>query len=297
MTVDVEDWFQVSVLRKAIDYKDWEKQEIRILPSICRILDLFERHQVTATFFVLGWIAERFPEIVRTIQKYGHEIGSHGYAHRIIYEHSRDEFVADLARSIEVLQSITGEKVVYYRAPSFSITHKTMWALEELANHGIIYDSSIFPIKHDIGGMPEMPRSPFYLILQNGLRLNEFPLSTLRLWRENIPISGGGYLRLLPYWFIRRGIKKNNDEGIPVVLYFHPWELDTEQPKIKLSRLSKFRHYTNIDRTETRVRDLLTEFKFTSLGELCKMNPIERRWPEFAIDTNKRNLRRSNNQG
>ena len=153
MTVDVEDWFQVSVLRNTIHYEDWEKQESRIIPNICRILDLFEQHEVTATFFVLGWIAERYPEIVRTIKKYGHEVGSHGYAHRIIYEHSREAFVEDLVKSIDILEDITGEKIIYYRAPSFSITHKTMWALEELANHGIVYDSSIFPIKHDIGGM------------------------------------------------------------------------------------------------------------------------------------------------
>ncbi len=282
MTVDVEDWFQVSVLRQAISYEDWQRQESRILPNICRILKLFEEHDVTATFFVLGWIAERYPEIVRTILKYGHEIGSHGYAHQIIYEHPRDAFVADLDKSITILEEISGQKIIYYRAPSFSITRTTMWALEDLAERGIQYDSSIFPIKHDIGGMPHMPRKPFYVILESGRRLNEFPLSTLKLWGENLPVSGGGYLRLLPYWFIRTGITRNNKDGNPVILYFHPWELDPEQPRLELNWPSRFRHYTNLECMEERVKKLLTEFEFTSLGNLARQYEITRRWPDYA---------------
>jgi len=282
MTVDVEDWFQVSVLRQAIDYKDWHAQESRIVPNVNRILALFEEHNIKATFFVLGWIAEKYPDLVVSIRKHGHEIGSHGYAHQIIYEHPRKEFVEDLDKSIAILEGISGEKIIYYRAPSFSITRKTMWALEDLADRGIQYDSSIFPIKHDIGGMPHMPRDPFYLILQNGQRLNEFPLSTLKLWGENLPVSGGGYLRLLPYWFIKTGIARNNKDGIPVILYFHPWELDPKQPRVELKWPSRFRHYTNLEFMEERVKGLLTDFKFTSIGQLAKEHEITRRWPDIA---------------
>lgn len=286
ITVDVEDWFHVAVFRNVIDYEDWEKQESRILPNICRILELFDEYGVKATFFVLGWLAERFPEIVLTIKKYGHEIGSHGYAHKIIYEHPKENFQDDLDKSMTILENITTEKVLYYRAPSFSITSQSMWALEVLAERGIRYDSSIFPIKHDIGGFPNMPRIPFFMEFKNGAKLNEFPLSTLRFWGENIPISGGGYLRLLPYWFIRKSIKKNNEAGIPVILYFHPWEIDAGQPRMKLKLSSRFRHYTNLDLTEGKVRKLLSEFKFTSLGELAKSSKIDHRWPQITSDDN-----------
>lgn len=289
ITVDVEDWFQVAVFRNLIDFKDWDNQESRIIKNICRILEIFAEHRVKATFFVLGWIAEKYPEIVVTIKKYGHEIGSHGYAHKIIYEHPRDEFLRDLDKSITILEKLTEEDIIYYRAPSFSITQNSMWALEDLASRGILYDSSIFPIKHDIGGMTNMPRFPFFLRFKNGCRLDEFPLSTLELWGENIPISGGGYLRLLPFWFIRNGIKKNNDAGIPVIIYFHPWEIDPQQPRLKLNMSSRFRHYTNLEFTEERVRHLLSEFKFTSLGELNKNYKIDYQWPNFNHTNNNKN--------
>lgn len=279
MTVDVEDWFQVSVFRHVIAYKDWGNQESRIIGNISRILRIFEEHDVKATFFVLGWIAERYPEVVVTIKKYGHEVGTHSYAHKLIYENSRDDFASDLDKSIRILQAITGDDIIYYRAPNFSINRRCMWALEELAVRGIEYDSSIFPIKHDIGGMVNMPRIPFFMRFKNGRRLNEFPLSTLELWGENIPISGGGYLRLLPYWFIRSGIKKNNRTGLPVVIYFHPWEIDPEQPRLKIGFGSRFRHYTNLEFMEDRVIRLLTDFKFTSLGELTKLYRIDFQWP------------------
>ena len=285
ITVDVEDWFQVSVLRNEIRYEDWDAQESRIVANICRVLGLLEDFDVKATFFVLGWIAERFPEIVLTIKKYGHEIGSHGYAHKLIYEHSREEFAADLERSIAILEGITGDKIKYYRAPSFSITSDTLWALEVLVEQGIQYDSSIFPIKHDLGGNPDMPRFPFRLKFKSGAILNEFPLPTMQLLGKNMPIAGGGYLRILPMWFIKNGIRKNNQAGIPVILYFHPWELDPDQPRVKLDLSSRFRHYSNLHLTEERVRELLSEFKFTSLGELSKEYTINYQWP----NTNGRN--------
>ncbi|MFQ5676743.1 MAG: polysaccharide deacetylase family protein, partial [bacterium] len=224
-------------------------------------------------------VAERYPEIVLTIKKYGHEIGSHSYAHRIIYEHSREDFIRDLEKSIAILEKITNEPICYYRAPSYSITKQTLWALEVLAETGILYDSSIFPIKHDLYGIPTVPRFPFFVEFNNGTRLLEFPLSTLQIWRENIPISGGGYLRLFPYWFIKNSIKRINKKGKPVIIYFRPWELDPCQPKVKTKLLSRFRHYSNLEVTEQRLRMLLSEFQFASLGRMRESLSIEHRWP------------------
>jgi len=286
MTVDVEDWFQVSVLREIIPYQNWDDQESRIIQNITKVIKLFAEYDVKATFFVLGWIAERYPEIVLTIKKYGHEVGSHSFSHKLIYEQSRDEFLFDLDKSVRVLEDLTGDPVDLYRAPSFSINQSCLWAFEELAQRGITYDSSVFPIKHDIGGMPNMPREPFYMKFKNGNVINEFPLSTLELMGENVPISGGGYLRLLPYWFIRNGIQKNNNVGNPVVIYFHPWEFDPEQPRQKLGFTSSFRHYTNLDLTENRIRKLLTEFKFTTLGQLSQQQAFAKRWPDYATYSN-----------
>jgi polysaccharide deacetylase family protein (PEP-CTERM system associated) len=286
ITVDVEDWFQVSVFRNIIDYGDWEKQECRLIPNICKILEIFDEYQVKATFFVLGWVAERYPEVVLTIKKYGHEIGSHGYGHKIIYEQSREDFIEDFEKSLVILESILDEKIIYYRAPGYSITRSCVWVFEEIAKRGILCDSSIYPIKHDMGGNPNMPREPFFIEFKNGIRLNEFPLSTRQLWNANVPFSGGGYLRLLPYWFVRNAIKTNNAAGIPVVIYFHPWEMDYNLPKYKLAWLSKFRHYTNVEFTEEKVRKLLSEFSFTSLGELSKSFNIERRWPTITDNNN-----------
>ena len=286
LTVDVEDWFQVSALQDHIRYEEWDRQESRVVQNTVRVLRIFEEYQVKATFFVLGWIAERYPEIVRTIKKYGHEVGSHGYSHKIIYENSRDEFKRDIDKSLKILQDITGEPITCYRAPSFSISRSCMWALQELSDRGIQSDSSIFPIKHDIGGMPDMPRVPFFLKFKNGNRLDEFPLSTVELWGRNLPISGGGYLRLLPYWFIRNGIRRNNRLGIPVVFYFHPWELDPGQPRLDLSFTSRFRHYTNLELTEGRIHSLLREFKFSTLGQLGKTYNIDYQWPQFTVNGN-----------
>lgn len=279
ITVDVEDWFQVSVLRKQIDFKDWDKQQSRIVPNICKILKTFEEYQVKGTFFVLGWIAEKYPEIVLTIKKYGHEIGSHSYAHKIIYEHSKGEFIEDLEKSIAILEHITQERIRYYRAPSFAITKQSLWALEALSERGILYDSSIFPIKHDLYGMPTMPRFPFLIKFSNGKKLIEYPMSTLQLFGENIPFSGGGYLRLLPYWFVKKAIRRINRTGKPAIIYFHPWELDPHQPRLRLNAISRFRHYSNLEDTETKIRALLSEFRFSSLGQIRESLKIDYQWP------------------
>jgi polysaccharide deacetylase family protein (PEP-CTERM system associated) len=285
MTVDLEDWFHVSVFRNIIDYRDWEKQQSRIIPNFCRLLNLFDEYGVKITFFVLGWIAERYPEIVLAIKNNGHEIGSHSYSHRLVFEMSKKEFAEDLDRSITVLESITKEKVWYYRAPSYSITRDSLWALELLCERGIQYDSSLFPIKHDLYGMTGIPRFPFRLTLKNGRELVEFPPSTLRLWGGNIPIAGGGYLRLFPFWFIKNGIQKLNQKGEPVIFYIHPWEFDPSQPRLDVDFFSRFRHYSNMEVSENRLRQLLSKFRFSSLGDAMKSYDIQS-WPDSAANGN-----------
>jgi len=280
ITVDVEDWFNVSVFKDVFDYRDWDHKESRIIPNICRIISLFNEYNIKGTFFVLGWIAERFPEIVLTIKKYGHEIGSHSYSHKLIYEMSKSSFIDDLERSLSILETITNEKVRFFRAPSYSITKETLWALEILSERGIEYDSSIFPIKHDTYGMKSMPRFPFRLNFTNGNKLVEFPLSTIRLYGKNIPIAGGGYLRLFPFWFIKGGIRKLNIEGKPAIIYFHPWELDPDLPRIDVNLISRYRNYSNLDITEFRLRHLFSEFRFGTIGNVLESYNIQS-WPSF----------------
>jgi polysaccharide deacetylase family protein (PEP-CTERM system associated) len=210
--------------------------------NVRRILDILSDREVLATFFVLGWIAERLPHLVLTIRQEGHEVSTHGYGHVQIQKQTREEFAADVARAVRVLEDILGERVIGYRAPSYSIVPETMWAWESLAELGIHYDSSVFPIKHDRYGIAGLPRYPFTVDLKNGREIIEFPLSTVRIFGRNIPIAGGGYLRLYPYWFIKWAVKRINRQGHPAIFYLHPWEIDPYQPKQKVAFFKKVRH-------------------------------------------------------
>ncbi len=270
ITVDVEDWFQVAMARNETISENWASQNFRVIPNMCKILKLFDEFQVKGTFFVMGWLAERHPEIVLTIKKHGHEIGSYGYSHKLVYEISRKEFENDLDMSISILERITNEKIYYHRAPSYSITENSLWALEALSERGIVCDSSIFPVKHDIYGMTNAPRFPFRFNFNNGNKLIEFPPSTISLFGRNLPFAGGGYLRLFPFWVIRKGIQKLNRMGEPANIYFQPWELDHDLPKVRLNLISKFRHYTNLEITELRLRNLLSEFRFGPIGKVLE---------------------------
>lgn len=281
MTVDVEDWFQVSVLRNKIRFEDWHRQECRIQRNIDRILTLFSEHKVKGTFFVLGWIAEHFPQVVKDIKAEGHEIGCHSYAHKVIFEHSREDFVEDLHRSTALIEDLTGNPIEFYRAPSWSITRDSLWALEVLVERGFKYDSSLFPVRHDLYGIEDVPRFPFYMEFVNGGKITEFPPSTLRIAGNNVPFAGGGYLRLFPYTFVKQGIRSLNRKGHPVVFYFHPWEIDPGQPRVDIKGLSKIRHYTNLEETENRLRDLVKSFKFSTLSDVMRQAPITLRWPDF----------------
>lgn len=331
LTIDLEDYFQVHAFSNVIRFEEWDKYESRIERNTDRLLEiLYEsfrspnselRTPVRATFFILGWIAERYPDLIRRIQKEGHEIACHGYAHKLIYNQTKEEFREDIRKAKAILEDIIGDEVIGYRGPSYSITNRSQWALEILMEKGFKYDSSIFPIHHDFYGFPNAPRFPF-LISMNGnencefsilnldlrnipqsaigiphsstpnselstLRsrltaedgrtpncLLEFPLSTVRFCGQNLPISGGGYFRLFPYPLIRKGLKNINEhETQPFIFYIHPWEFDFEQPRIDGAGLkSKFRHYINLDKTETKFRKLLGDFQFSTIRDWLEQN-------------------------
>jgi len=242
-----------------------------------RLLELFNVHRVKATFFLLGWIAERYPHVVHAIRKEGHEIASHGYRHRLLYTMSRDEFREDVGRTKAILEDLSGEPVIGYRAPSFSIVQDNLWCLDILREMGFTYDSSLFPIAHDRYGIAGGARLPYYHALPGGGGMLEFPPSTVRLLGQNVPVAGGGYFRLFPYRFIRWAIRRlNQQEAAPAVVYLHPWELDPAQPRINGSPLNRFRHYVNLDKTEPRLRRLLNDFQFAPIRELAAgMAPCE----------------------
>jgi len=332
-TVDVEDYFHVQSFADRIDPRDWDDHESRVVANTHKLLKILDHHQVRGTFFVLGWVADRFPDLVRDIQAAGHEIGCHGYWHGLIYNMTPAEFRRDLCRARDLLQDITGEPVVAYRAPSFSITQKSLWALDVLIEEGFRYDSSIFPIHHDTYGIPGAERFPYrihggkgdrHLLPErpdrpsvgarccaqkvpvpfsaplppagegsgvrpdarplgansplppagegSGVRavspgLLEFPPTVHRLWKLNVPVSGGGYFRLYPAWLSIRWLRAvNRRHGQPFIFYIHPWELDPGQPRLPAGWKSRFRHYQNLQTTERKLNRLLKTFRFGPIG-------------------------------
>ena len=267
-TVDVEDYFHVSGFADVIAPSDWGRFEYRVRSNTWRLLELLDQFQVQGTFFVLGWVADRSPELVREIAHAGHEIGCHSYWHRLIYDMRPEEFDEDLRRATGVLQEITGGKVTSYRAPSFSITRDSLWALDVLAKHGYRYDSSIFPTKRQRCGIAEAPLTPHQRETEFGPIL-EFPLSVCSWAGRRIPIAGGGYFRLFPTAITHWGLQRlERNAGQPFVFYIHPWELDPTQPRIRGARwASRCKHYVNLKRTEPRLRELLSRFSFGKLSE------------------------------
>jgi polysaccharide deacetylase family protein (PEP-CTERM system associated) len=262
-SVDVEDWYQVSDFEGVVEFGAWDRHESRVVRNTERVLALLDEHQVKGTFFVLSWNAERHPELIRRIADAGHEIASHGYRHRLIYEQTRAEFRDDVMRSKKVLEDATGTAVLGYRAPSFSLTQASLWALDVLLECGFQYDSSIFPIADRLYGIPNARRLPFAIRTDGGRQLLEFPMSTARAAGRNWPLGGGAYLRLLPYRYMRWGIRRVNREGAPALVYVHPWELDPEQPRIKTrGKRGLSTHYVNLRRTEGKLRRLLQDFPF-----------------------------------
>jgi polysaccharide deacetylase family protein (PEP-CTERM system associated) len=268
LTIDVEDYFQVAALAEAVKSEDWHSMEYRVEANTNRLLELFEKHDTKATFFTLGWVAEKSPGLVRSIQQAGHEVASHGYSHQLIYNQTPEIFREETRRSKAILEDITGEAITGYRAASYSVTNQSRWALDILAEEGFTWDSSIFPIRHDRYGMPGTPRWPHTLTTDKGYKLAEFPLSTLKLPGYTLPIAGGGYFRLFPYWFSRWGLGSINRQGKPFVFYLHPWEIDPGQPRYSdASWFSRFRHYTNLDKCYGRLERLLGDFRFGTVSQ------------------------------
>jgi polysaccharide deacetylase family protein (PEP-CTERM system associated) len=271
LTVDVEDYFHVQAFADVILPNQWSQYPLRVENNTRRLLEMFGRRGIRATFFVLGWVAEHCPALVREIALAGHEIGCHGYNHQMIGRADEKEFREDIHRAKAILEELSGASVRCYRAPSYSVTTRTLWALDILHHAGFEYDSSIFPVAHDQYGIPDAPRFPHYRSLGDGRRILEFPPSTLSLYGANLPISGGGYFRLFPYgltaWALRR---INEKEAQPAMFYLHPWEIDPAQPRIAASWRSRFRHYQNLHSTEEKLARLLEEFSWAPLTEVVE---------------------------
>lgn len=267
MSVDVEDYFHVAAFEDHIRREDWDRLPCRVEKNVERVLELFDEFGVTATFFTLGWVAERYPQLVRGIVDAGHELASHGQSHVRVHLQKREEFREDVAGSKKLLEDVGGVPVNGYRAASYSIGAKTLWALDELKDAGYLYSSSIYPIRHDLYGMPEAPRFPFR---HRGDGILEIPISTRRVLRYNWPNGGGGYFRLLPYRVSRNGVRHVNErEGKPCVFFFHPWEVDTGQPRQRNARFkSRFRHYVNLGRMEARLRRLCSDFRWARMDRV-----------------------------
>jgi polysaccharide deacetylase family protein (PEP-CTERM system associated) len=269
LTIDVEDYFQVSAFEAVIRCDEWAGFESRVEQNTLRLLDILDAHNTKATFFTLAWVAERYPRLLREIAARGHEVGSHGYAHRRVYTQTPAQFQQETRLSKRILEDIVGHQVLGYRAASYSITSQSLWALDVLQEAGFVYDSSIFPIRHDLYGIPGYHRFCHVHVMDSGQRLVEFPISTVRVVKANLPVGGGGYFRLFPYSFTRWGIRHlNTTEGQPAVVYLHPWEIDPAQPRIPAGRMSRFRHYLNLDKTASRLARLLQDFQFSTMADV-----------------------------
>ena len=270
LTIDVEEYFHPNSMDGVVEPDQWDKVPHRVEANTHRVLDILSEHGVHATFFVLGWVAERWPGLVREIAGRGHEVASHGYAHRLVYKLGPEKFRADVRRGKHLLEDCVGAPVVGFRAASWSIVSSTMWALDILIEEGFAYDSSIFPIRHDIYGIPGFSRFPVTIQRAAG-EILEIPPSTVQLLGRNFPFGGGGYLRLFPYEFTRRAIRRlNGHEARPAMVYIHPWEMDVDQPRLVASARSRFRQYVNLRKTEPRLRRLLREFAFAPIAEIFR---------------------------
>lgn len=267
MTVDVEDYFQVSAFEGVVRRDQWEQIPCRVEANMERIFALFAAHNVKATFFTLGWIAERYPQLIRSIVEQGHELASHGWEHTRVIQQTPEQFRADIRKTKSLLEDLSGQVVRGYRAASYSINHRNLWALDELADAGYEYSSSIVPIRHDLYGMPDADRFAFRTESRNFL---EIPISTVSVAGRNVNCGGGGWFRLFPYGFSRWAIRSvNNAEAQPCIFYFHPWEIDDKQPRIVgASAKTRFRHYLNLDKTYRRLERLLNDFHWSRMDKI-----------------------------
>jgi polysaccharide deacetylase family protein (PEP-CTERM system associated) len=292
LSVDVEDYYQVEAFADRITPAMWPALPSRVADNTRRVLELLDRFDAKATFFVLGWIAEREPQIVREILSAGHELACHSHLHRRVSRLTPEEFRKDTRQAVAAIEDASGKKVRGYRAPTFSIVPKSLWALEILAEEGFAYDSSVFPIRHDLYGMPQAPRFPFRWHWGNETSIDEIPLTTVRVRGCNLPVAGGGYLRILPMFYTRWAMRRiRQRESQPTHTYFHPWEIDPGQPRLSGTRKSEFRHYYNLRRMEARVCEVLSRAQFVPLGDFLKNRialgplPLQKLTPSVAQPT------------
>ena len=275
LSFDVEEYFHVEGARHAVAPTEWDSFEKRLGPCVRDLLDLLEAHSITATFFVLGWVAQHHPEFVQAIAQGGHEVASHGMTHSMLTRLTPKQFRDELQTSRKLLEDISGTQVVGYRAPTFSITRQTSWAIDVLVDAGYTFDSSIFPIRHDRYGIPDAPRWAHRAVGPGGGEIIEIPPLTLRMCGMNLPVGGGGYLRLLPSVLIRRGLKVAEKLRQPGMIYLHPWEFDPDQPVLPMGRISRWRHRVNLHKTEAKLSRLLKGFAFGSVADFLKAQPTE----------------------
>lgn len=270
LSFDVEDYYHVSALASAAPRKSWGKMPQRVEANTCKLFDLLAEHQISATFFFLGCVAEGHPQLVRRARELGHEVACHGHSHTLVYDQSEKTFREETLRAKCFLEDHAQQPILGYRAASYSITRRSLWALDVLAELGFQYDSSIFPVLHDRYGIPGARREPHVMILRNGRSLVEFPLTTALVAGYRLPAAGGGYFRIFPYAVSRWALQRTNAAGMPFIFYLHPWEIDPHQPRLSAGAISTFRHYTNLGRCEQRLKRLLSEFQFHSAANVLR---------------------------
>jgi polysaccharide deacetylase family protein (PEP-CTERM system associated) len=284
LSVDLEDYYQVEAFAARISRSQWSEFSSRIKQNTWRTLSLLDRNRCRATFFVLGWVAEREPGLIRELAQAGHELACHSHLHRPLHKLTPSEFRDDLRRSKDAIENAAGIKVLGFRAPTFSVTRESLWALQILSEEGFEYDSSIFPIRHDLYGIPDAPRWVHRRPLSSGRSIWEVPPSTVRIGTMNFPFGGGGYLRLLPLSYTRWAIERvHRLNGQPVIVYFHPWELDPDQPRLKGSWKSRFRHYTGLNKTERRLETILSHGRFQPLINLVRQVEVFSRTEDATL--------------
>jgi polysaccharide deacetylase family protein (PEP-CTERM system associated) len=271
LSFDVEEYFHAEAFGRVVRREQWPGLESRVVASTKLVLDILERSGTAATFFVLGWVAERHPALIRDIHARGHEVACHGYGHDMITRLSPSQFAEDVRRAKVILEDIVGGSVIGYRAPTFSVVRETLWSLQILAETGFQYDSSIFPIVHDRYGIPDATRFPHRVAVRPGVEIAEFPLSTVGGFGWRVPVAGGGYFRILPYAATCRAIRHvNNREGQPAIVYLHPWELDLGQPRLPAGRLTRFRHTVNTRTTESKLQRVIGDFRFSPVCDVLR---------------------------
>jgi polysaccharide deacetylase family protein (PEP-CTERM system associated) len=276
LSVDVEDYFQVEAFAGLVTRDNWDQYPSRVVANTQRLLDLFDQYSTKATFFLVGWVAERFPELVREVHRRGHELACHSFWHRTVYSLTPEEFRRDTRAACQAIEQAAGVRVLGYRAPTWSITADSLLALDILAEEGFVYDSSIYPIHHDLYGVPGAQRFPYVRACSNGMTLREYPPATVRLLGMDLPAAGGGYLRIFPFAYTDMVMARyERHYRQPAVVYLHPWEVDPEQPRIQAKLRSRFRHYTNLKRMESRLVRLLGKYRFWRFQDALAADGIE----------------------